>query len=162
MSTSTFATSARALQHIISTAGASRRAATSPRRPSSLRFAGRGGAPLQVPSLLIRSSRCKPDVSAAVVYRVKLVTPGGREYELEAPDDAYILDTAESAGMELPCACRAGACYKCAGKVEAGTVHRADGSLLHGRLQEEGYVLICVSCPRSDCVIHTHKEDDLW
>ncbi|KAF7069090.1 hypothetical protein CFC21_074765 [Triticum aestivum] len=151
MSTSTFATSARALQHIISTA-----AATSPRRPSSLGFAGR------VPSVLIRSSRCKLDVSAAAVYMLKLVTPGGREYELEAPDDAYILDTAESAGVELPCACRAGACYKCAGKVEAGTVHRADGSLLHGRLQEEGYVLICVSCPRSDCVIHTHKEDDLW
>ncbi|KAE8809180.1 Ferredoxin-3, chloroplastic [Hordeum vulgare] len=161
MSTCPFATCRSLLGSVRTTTDATRRAAASP-RPPSLSFAGREGALLQVPGLLIRSSLYKPNVSAAAVYRVKLVTPEGREYELEAPDDAYILDTAESAGVELPCACRAGACYKCAAKVEAGMVHRGDGSLLHGRLQEEGYVLICVSCPRSDCVIHTHKEDDLW
>ncbi|XVF46914.1 hypothetical protein PTKIN_Ptkin03bG0066600 [Pterospermum kingtungense] len=100
--------------------------------------------------------------TSMAMYKVKLVGPNGEVNEFEAPDNKNILESAEEAGVELPFCCRAGSCSICASKVVSGTVDQSDGIYLDEAQMDSGYMLTCVSYPRSDCEIHTHKELDLY
>ncbi|XP_073107206.1 ferredoxin-3, chloroplastic-like [Elaeis guineensis] len=97
-----------------------------PKSPSSLGFSRTISKPL-----VLSSSRCFR-TSAMAVYKVKLISPDGKEHELEAPDDAYILDSAEVAGLALPYSCRAGTCSYCTGRIASGSVDHSlkDSSLM--------------------------------
>lgn len=91
-----------------------------------------------------------------------LVTFKGADEEditLEVPEDTYILDAADEAGLELPATCRGGICGTCVGRVVEGTVDQSDIQDLDYTLDEEqqeaGMALLCMARPASDCTIET-------
>ncbi|XP_020158836.2 ferredoxin-6, chloroplastic [Aegilops tauschii subsp. strangulata] len=128
----------------------------------AIRSASFIGYAKQTPNLSGLRMSNKFRVSAAAVHKVKLISPDGEEHEFEAPEDTYILEAAENAGVELPFSCRAGSCSTCAGKMTTGEVDQSEGSFLDENQMGEGYLLTCISFPKADCVIQTHQEEELY
>lgn len=95
-------------------------------------------------------------------YKIRLTNEAEEiDQTVDVPEDAYILETAETEGMELPYSCRQGVCSTCTGKLIEGTVDQSEGSYLDDDRMAEGYVLICIAHPTSNCTIATHKEEEV-
>lgn len=85
-----------------------------------------------------------------------------RTYSIQAPEDRYILHTAENQGADLPFACRNGACTTCAVRVLSGELYQPEAMGLSPDLQRQGYALLCVSYARSDLEVETQDEDEVY
>ncbi|MHC5727069.1 MAG: 2Fe-2S iron-sulfur cluster-binding protein [Nostoc sp.] len=97
------------------------------------------------------------------VYQVRLINPTiGLDRTIQVPDDQYILDMAEEAGIRLPSGCKQGECSVCVAKLISGEVDQSEQKFLRPTEIQAGYVVTCVSYPLSDCTLETHQEQVLY
>jgi ferredoxin len=97
------------------------------------------------------------------IYQVRIVDrQNHQEYNIRASADRYILHTAENQGANLPFACRQGACTACAVRVLSGELEQDDAMGLSPQLRRKGYALLCVSRAKSDLVVETQDEDEVY
>jgi ferredoxin len=99
-------------------------------------------------------TRPRSDEAEGAATRRFTITLANRDGQrLEVGDDAPLLVALEAHGVSLPYGCRYGGCISCAAKLLAGEVDQSDGVALNGRQVRDGYVLLCVARPRSDCTL---------
>ena len=77
-------------------------------------------------------------------------------------EDRYVLHQAEEQGHELPFSCRNGACTACAVRVLSGEVEQPEAMGLSPELQAQGYALLCVCHAKSDLMVETQDEDEVY
>lgn len=95
-------------------------------------------------------------------YSVSVRNREGRVVEVS--EDEFLLDALEDTGLRLPYGCRFGACLTCAASLLEGEVDQSGGRSFALRPQQEddGYVLLCVARPLSDCVIDVGTRRELY
>lgn len=97
------------------------------------------------------------------VYQVRLVNPDiGLDRTIEVPDDQYILDMAEEAGMRLPSGCKLGECSACLARLLEGEIDQSEQEFLQPEETLQGYTVTCVAYARSNCTLLTHQEQVLY
>ncbi len=100
---------------------------------------------------MTRAKKAKPDGGGADRFSITLANRGGQCFEVDG--DEPLLDTLEEQGVSLPYGCRYGGCISCAAKLLDGAVDQSEGVALNGRQLYDGYVLLCVARPQSDCTL---------
>lgn len=114
----------------------------------------------------VASPAAVPPAGDKDTFTVTLKNPDGDQV-VEVSGEEYLLDYLEELDNaedyeHLPYACRAGSCSACAGKLVSGTMDVSGCSFLTPEQKADGWVLTCTAKATSDCVIETHKEDDMY
>lgn len=87
-------------------------------------------------------------------HQVRLQWRTGREAVVTTAEDETVLASAERQGVVLPYGCRTGACATCTGRVLAGEMtHIRPARALKPRQRRDGYVLLCIAVPQTDCTV---------
>ena len=72
--------------------------------------------------------------------------------------DEAIIDAVENLGYLLPIGCRYGGCITCAAKLIHGKVKQPNATALNKRQSQDGYILLCVARPQTNCIIDVGVE----
>ncbi len=69
-----------------------------------------------------------------------------------------LLDTLRDQGVDLPYGCKYGGCITCAAKLIDGEIHQKAQVALNNRQIDDGYVILCVARPLTNCTLEVGVE----
>ena len=69
-----------------------------------------------------------------------------------------LLEELRAQGVDLPYGCQYGGCITCAAKLVDGEVDQRAQVALNNRQINDGYVILCVARPKSDCTLEIGVE----
>lgn len=82
---------------------------------------------------------------------ITLANRDGAQYRVDARKP--LLDSLRAQGVDLPYGCEYGGCITCAAKLIDGQVNQAAQVALNNRQIAQGYIILCVARPLSDCTL---------
>ncbi len=89
-------------------------------------------------------------------WTITIANQAGGPFEVDA--NRPLLETLAEHGVDLPYGCRYGGCITCAAKLTAGLVDQSEQVALNNRQINNGYVVLCVARPTSDCTLEVGVE----
>ncbi|MEM7237106.1 MAG: 2Fe-2S iron-sulfur cluster-binding protein [Pseudomonadota bacterium] len=89
-------------------------------------------------------------------YSITLANRAGATYEVD--HRRPLLESLRDLGVDLPYGCRYGGCITCAARLVSGTVDQRAQVALNNRQINDGYVILCVARPTSDCTFEIGVE----
>ena len=89
-------------------------------------------------------------------YLITIANRGGKTYKVDRRRS--LLESLRENGIDLPYGCRYGGCITCAAKLVAGEVDQRGQMALNNRQINNGYVVLCVARPKSDCTFEVGVE----
>jgi ferredoxin len=91
-----------------------------------------------------------------MMYTITLANRDGATYRVD--DRRPLLDSLREQGVDLPYGCRYGGCITCAARLVDGEVDQRAQVALNNRQINDGYVVLCVARPQSDCTLEIGVE----
>ena len=88
----------------------------------------------------------------------RTITIANRGCAYEVDCRKPLLDTLRAQGVDLPYGCKYGGCITCAAKLVEGEVNQAAQVALNNRQLNDGYVILCVARPVTDCTLEIGVE----
>ena len=89
-------------------------------------------------------------------FTITLANRGGAAFAVDRRRP--LLESLRAQGVDLPYGCKYGGCITCAAKLISGTVNQQAQRALNNRQLNNGYVILCVARPMSDCTLEVGVE----
>jgi ferredoxin len=114
-------------------------------------------------AIAMDGNRYNPNIAALADieghHKITLISKDGELAQtFQLPHNNTILWGTDSQNIEVPFNCSEGKCGTCVSRVISGNVEQSEQQFLNEYQQMTGYILLCCSTAKSDCVIETHQE----
>jgi ferredoxin len=89
-------------------------------------------------------------------HTITIANCAGADFKVDAKRP--LLDSLRAHGVDLPYGCKYGGCITCAAKLIAGEVNQNAQVALNNRQLNDGYIILCVARPLSNCTLEIGVE----
>ena len=91
-----------------------------------------------------------------MMHTITIANKEGAAYKVDPRKP--LLDSLRDQGVDLPYGCKYGGCITCAAKLTADQVDQRRQVALNNRQINDGYIILCVARPLTDCTLEIGVE----